>query len=260
MSVLRTMYDAAMPARSLLAKSHLLIRRNGMTGAYPDRSLAMSAVPRNAVAGYNHEDVVHVSLDKMQDTKEWDYPVLLWLERLAKGSEGRRLRLLDAGGHTGTKFVAFSRKIDLTNFDWIVWDLPPMVAAGRKHAAEQGLPITFTSNIADTGDADVMMCSGLLQYLDIEFAELVRSLPSLPKTIILNKVATRDGPSVVTLERIGPAYVPYNVRSAAAFLEEIAGLGYDIVDSWTIDALSHGIVSHPELGRSVSRGYVLQKT
>ena len=75
-----------------------------------------------------------------------------------------------------------------------------------------------------------------------------------------NKVATRDGPTVTTLERIGPARVPYQIRNRAGFEGQLTQAGYRIRDNWDIPSLGHVIDTHPELGRSVSRGYLLQRT
>jgi putative methyltransferase (TIGR04325 family) len=82
-------------------------------------------------------------------------------------------------------------------------------------------------------------------------------LPARPRAILLNKVALRDGPEVVTLERIGPARVPYRMRDAAAFRREIDGLGYRQVAAWDIPELAHVIPTHPGLGPSRSCGFAL---
>lgn len=39
----------------------------------------------------------------------------------------------------------------------------------------------------------------------------------------------------------------------------LEALGYDIIDSWTIDSLGHTIPTHPELGRCAYRGYVARR-
>lgn len=73
--------------------------------------------------------------------------------------------------------------------------------------------------------------------------------------ILLNKVVTRDGPTVVTLENFGMAEVPYQIRNAEEIPAALKTLGYGIIDSWTIDSLAHRIQTHPHLGRAVYRGY-----
>lgn len=109
------------------------------------------------------------------------------------------------------------------------------------------------------GAADVLLASGLLQYLDRPLAEMVAELPSPPRHILLNKVATREGATVVTLEKIGPARLPYQIRNRAAFESELTDMGYTIRASWVIPSLSRRIGTHPGLGASTSMGYYLER-
>lgn len=249
----------AAPLNAAFCKAHLLRRRQRFTGAYPDFTAALQSVPAGALPGYDHAEVVEVSLSEMRQVAEWDYPVLFWLERSIARSPGQRIRLLDAGGHVGTKYFAFRTLVDLGAIDWVVWDLPAMVTAGQQIAIREGVTegLSFYADLEAAGAPDILLCSGLLQYLDRSFTDLVDGLADRPPLIILNKVALRDGPTAVTLERIGRAYVPYQMRSRDMFLREIDALGYDIIDSWSIKALSNRIASHPELGASESQGFVL---
>jgi putative methyltransferase (TIGR04325 family) len=258
--MLKRLKQTTRTAANLVAKRHLIRRTGALTGAYPDRESALRAAPRRALSGYCHDAVVGVSVEHMSAMREWDYPVLFWLDRLLRERPDTRLRLLDAGGHVGTKFRAFRERIDVSRIDWLVYDLPPMVAAGRVAAERDGLTdsLRFTDDISTAGAPDVLLCSGLLQYLDEPFASFVRRMPAPPPIVLLNKVALREGPSVVALERIGPSYVPYQVRGRQGFASELAGLGYSVEDTWEITALSRRIDSHPELGASESRGFMLR--
>ncbi len=226
-------------------------------GAYPDPATALAAVPKTRLAGYDHDAVVDVTFPEMCRVALWDYPVLLWLSRLARPG----LRVLDAGGHLGTKHIAFSRLLDLGALDWTVYDLPAIIRAARARQAAGHLPaaIRFTETLDGLAGVDLLLASGLLQYLDAPFAALLGRLPAPPAHLILNKVATRDGTPVTTLERIGAARVPYQIRDRAAFEAELAAAGYRVLDSWRIPSLAHTIATHPWLGPSTNRGYVLER-
>ena len=102
----------------------------------------------------------------------------------------------------------------------------------------------------------MLLASGLLPYLREPFEGLVGRLASRPRHILLNKVVTRDGPTVVTLENFGLAEVPYQMRNVDEVPAALQTLGYEILDEWTIDQLAHRIQTHPELGRCTYRGYV----
>lgn len=248
-----------MPPKTGLARlKRFSPRQPAMLGAYPDRRAALAAVPRRSLDTYDHADVAAVNFAVMSEVRVWDYPVMFWLEKLhAPG-----LRVLDAGGHFGTKYIAFRPHLRLNELVWTVYDLPQTIRAARAAQQRGEVPgaVGFIDDLAEAQTTDLLLASGLLQYLDTPFPEFLARLPNRPRHILLNKVATRDGPSVTTLERIGPARVPYQIRSLVAFEAELATTGYRVADRWDIPALGHVIDTNPELGRSVSRGYLLHST
>lgn len=233
-------------------------RQPAMMGAYTDRATALAAVPRRSLGTYDHPDVAAVNFRVMCAVRVWDYPVVFWLDKLHQPG----LRILDAGGHFGTKFIAFQPLLRLHEVFWTVYDLPETIRVARSAQQRKEVPaeVAFIDDLANAAPCDVLLASGLLQYLDLPFPDFLACLPNRPPHILLNKVATRDGPSVTTLERIGPARVPYQIRNRAGFEEQLIQSGYCIRDSWDIPSLGHVIDTHPELGRSVSRGYLLQRT
>lgn len=222
-------------------------------GAFASYDEAMAAVRPTRLAGYDHERVAPVSREFMQQLAFWDYPVLYWLQRLATAET---TRLVDAGGHIGVKYRAFAPYLDLARFDWIVYDLPALVAAGRAERRPEDRTLSFVDRIEEAPAADMLLASGLMPYLAEPLVDLVRRMTALPRHIVLNKVVTRDGPTVVTLENFGVAEVPYHIRNVHEVPDALAALGYEIVADWTIDSLAHRIQTHPELGRSTYRGYV----
>lgn len=231
-------------------------RRPAMIGAFPSRAAALASLPPPRRRGYDQAEVAELNFDVMCALRLWDYPVLYWLSELLQPGA----RVLDAGGHFGTKYIAFQSHLSLKDVAWTVYDLPATVAAARAHQAAGRVPaaVGFVDDLAAAPEVDVLLASGLLQYLDRPLAEVIAALPKPPRHVILNKVATREGPTVVTLEKIGPARVPYQIRCRAAFEGELTAMGYALRDRWDIPPLGHVIDTHPELGRSVSRGYRLE--
>lgn len=228
----------------------------GFSGAHPDVKSALASIKPGRKRGYNHPELAEVSFKRMCQLQLWDYPVLYWLNQLKRPG----LRLLDAGGHLGTRYIAFGQHIDLSDIHWVIQDLPAIIAEAkqRQKAGELPAAIRYEADLAQAGPADVLLASGLFQYIDSGFHDLVAKLANRPQYVLLNKVATRDGPSVTTLERIGPSMVPYQMRNREAFEADIQGAGYQIRDSWEIKPLSHVIPTHPHLGASTSRGYLLE--
>lgn len=183
----------------------------------------------------------------------WDQPVLRWLERLLPEATC----LLDAGGHLGTKYRAFRTHVDLhERLKWVIYDVPAIVRAGREKSIAEGLTaLSFVDSLADAPAPEIFLASGLLQYLDTPLEGLISQLPARPRHLILNKVATRKGPTIVTLEYLGRAEVPYQVWNRSAFEDTLASMGYEILDEWEIPELSHVIATNPFQGASSSRGY-----
>lgn len=250
------------PARSgpaKLAKAAMSMMLSPMSGrmrlrgAYSSYDEALASARKDRLAGYDNDEVAEISYEIMCQVADADYPVLYWLAKVLPGNA----RLLDAGGHMGTKYRAFRGHLDAAeHLEWIVYDVPAIVRAGRARAEAEGLAaLKFVDAMAEAGDIDVMLASGLLQYLDRPFARFMGELPRLPRHLLLNKVATRNGPTVVTLENFGVADVPYQIRDLSAFLTELDALGYDIVDQWTLPGLTHVIPTHLGLGGSTSRGF-----
>lgn len=220
-------------------------------GAFASFDEAVANVRPGLLAGYDHDSVAPVSRELMQQVLLWDYPILYWLRRLAP----EIARVVDAGGHVGVKYRGFAPYLELGRLDWVVYDLPALVRAGRAQARPEDRTLSFVDRLEDAPAADVLLASGLMPYLDEPLVDLVGRMRARPRYILLNKVVTRDGPTVVTLENFDVAEVPYQIRHVAEVPDALKTLGYEIVDSWTIDQLAHRIQTHPELGRCAYRGY-----
>ncbi|WP_068308709.1 methyltransferase, TIGR04325 family [Aliiruegeria sabulilitoris] len=227
------------------------------SGAWPTRDAALASLPPQAVKGYDNDGVAEISFEYMTQVFAWDYPVLFWLKELLP--EGGCV--LDAGGHMGTKYIAFSTLLPLDRYEWNIVDLPAIIRAARAEQATGRIPeaIRFVEDAVEAPVADLLIASGLLQYLDVTFADFLDRLQEPPRYIVLNKVAMRNGPQVVTLERIGAASVPYCIRCEREFLAEIAACGYEVRDRWEIAELSNAISTHPWLESSASHGFLLTK-
>ena len=253
-----TLRSAVIPARNTLARVQARSPRPPrFTGAYKSYAEAVSNTRKSSLIGYDNDEIVSVSQEAMTQIASWDYPVLFWLDRLLKP----QAHILDAGGHVGTKFLAFRRLLDLRDISWTVYDLPALVRAGKKMLAEDASikGLGFSDDLAAVAHVDILLASGLMQYLDKSFAQLISELPNPPDKIILNKVATRDGETIVTLEQIGNAQVAYQIRNRQMLQQSFQDAGYEIVDDWVIPDLAHRITTHQQFGPSASRGYVLSR-
>lgn len=226
-------------------------------GLYANYEQAFAAASKKGLAGYDHDEVVPVSFEAMCRVQSWDYPVLFWLARLLAGGGN----VLDAGGHMGTKYRAFAPYLDYDEtVTWTVYDLPAIVRAGRIKAIADGLvALSFVERIADAPAPTVFLASGLLQYLERPIGNLLGEMKSPPQWLLFNKVAFHSRGPAVTLERIGDALVPYQMRDLESFVDDLQRLGYRLADSWRIAELCHTISTHPEIGPSESYGFLFRR-
>jgi putative methyltransferase (TIGR04325 family) len=248
--------DLQRTAERVYARLFNRARNARFTGAYPSYDAALAAIPPDFARGYDHDFIVDITTAEMCQILPADWPVLFWLKSILPGAQ----MLLDVGGHIGTKYRAFHRHLDLagahSDLAWVVYDLPAMVQAGRERARSEGLSqLSFIGDLEQATGTDVVLASGVLQYFDRSLPELLARLSRMPRHLILNKVATREGPPVFMLENFGRARVPYHVRNRAELEQSIAALGYRIVDCWHLPHLSHVIPCHREFGASTSLGY-----
>jgi len=245
-----------LPKAAIAHASAGTVRGPRFAGVYRDAATARAALPASQRDGYDDASIANVSFDWMCRRQALDYPVVHWLSRLLPDGG----TLIDAGGHLGTKYIAFQDILDLSRINWIVYDVPGMIAAARKRQAAGKVPaqITFTDEADNTPPADAMLASGVLQYSDLDLSAFVSQFSSQPAAIIVNKLPLHDR-AFVTLERIGATQVPYRVRAIADWRSEVAVAGYEIADSWTIAGLDHQIATHPWLGQTESRGYLLRQ-
>src|SRR5262245_47052268 len=115
-------------ARMALGRLHRLAPdRLRFHGAFATHDEALRNVRPGKLKGYDNDPVTEVSQALMQEVPVWDYPILYWLKRLSPNIK----RIVDAGGHIGVKYRAFSSYLDVDRLDWVVYDLPAQVRAGR---------------------------------------------------------------------------------------------------------------------------------
>ena len=88
-------------------------RPTRFAGDFPSVEAARLSLSAQQLAGYDHDAVVDVSFELMTRVALWDYPVIYWLRRLGGA-------VLDAGGHMGTKYIAFADKLPLDEMPWTV--------------------------------------------------------------------------------------------------------------------------------------------
>ncbi|AKJ30730.1 TIGR04325 family methyltransferase [Caldimonas brevitalea] len=219
------------PLRERAYRRRFLNNRNQnlFMGVYARFEDAAAAAPSGGRVGYDNQESAELYTPEIYP---YDYPALFWLQR--SFDEGLRT-VFDLGGHVGIKYYAFRRHLRLpVGLQWMVCDVPAVVARGRALAEGRGLgeELRFTTSMSDASGFDVLYASGSLQYLPRRLGELLADLESLPRRIVLNITAVHPTTTYYTLNSIGTAFCPYRVQARDELLDEVSSFGYVKRDAW----------------------------
>jgi putative methyltransferase (TIGR04325 family) len=214
-------------------------------GVYASFAEAAAAAPASKPVGCGTEGTDQAHRVQMSQMASSDYPVAFWLQRLLTGG----MWVNDFGGHMATKYFAMLPYLpQLTDVRWTVCDLPLIVESGRTMLKERGLAgLDFTSELAETDGAEVMLASGAIQYVETPIWSLLASLRTPPRHVLVNKLPWHDAPRVFTIHSIQVAFAPYAIFNREELLGEMMALGYELADRWPVLDRRTRIPFHPEV-------------
>jgi putative methyltransferase (TIGR04325 family) len=235
---------AELPVVRLLAKPlyrQLFFRDvlpgNSYFGVFAGMDEARANAPESLPTSFDFLQSGDLYNDRLNSILSSDYPILFWLSKLF--AAGRRT-VFDLGGNVGTSYYGFRHLLDYPDgVRWLIHDVPAVVAAGRMRAErdDSERKLHFTGKREDVDGSDILLCGGVLQYLDYTLPDLLRDLRDPPRHILVNTTPLHPEYSFVTLQRIthhgaGIANCPYRITSVAEFLAGFALAGYSVVDQW----------------------------
>lgn len=226
---------ALTPARVLRAIRARVLDRiqplNAYRGVYRSFAEAERAAPRTKPLGYDAALSEGWYLEKLRGVQLEDYPVVFWLREALRDSRS----ILEIGGHVGVAYYGFSSVLDYPeDLSWTIFDVPTIVEAGRRLAAERGrTDVHFVASLADAPPSDILIAAGALQYFETPtLAATIATLPKRPRHAIVNVTPVYEGPTFVTLQNIGTVYCPYRVFDRRELVSTMEELGYALVDAW----------------------------
>jgi putative methyltransferase (TIGR04325 family) len=225
-------------------------------GVYPDFHAASQSIPSTRLAGYDNEpSALRLEHERLRITAS-DYPILYWLTRLLP----RRKLLCDWGGNVGISYFGYRPYLSYAaDLNWLVNDVPAVVTRGENLATAESAPhLCFTTSLGRLAQADILLASGSMHFIDQPFAAL-RACPSLPAHILVNKAPLYEKASAVTVQNMGSALCPNHLFNRGDFLREFDNLGYDVVDAWRIADVSCRIPFFPGHSIAAYSGYYFRR-
>jgi putative methyltransferase (TIGR04325 family) len=228
------------------------------SGVYPSFAVAAKAIPATRNNSYDNPDSA-TFLGHKSSVRSSDYPVLFWLARLLPDNP----RVFDFGGYLGISYYSFEKLLNYPpNLQWTIYDVPAVVNAGTKLAQEKGRSqLAFTTSFERVQESSLLLAFGSLQFPEQTLAEFLRPLPQRPRHILLNKLPLTAQETFYTLHNMGPALAPYRITNREEFLQSMANLDYELMDSWENPEFGCYIPFHPDHSvRAFSGMYLRQRS
>jgi putative methyltransferase (TIGR04325 family) len=232
--------------------------RGRFYGIFNSLEEAKELISSGCPSSYADTDLTDVNIDSFSQIHLFDYPVMLRLLMAINQAK----HLIDFGGHIGVKYYAYKRLLpDIQDLIWKVVDVPFCVERGRREALQRGATnLSFSSDISEAGDCDLLLISGTLQYVTPSIGDLLDSMACLPRFIIINKLPLHFGSDCYTIENFGNAKIPYRIFNKDKFDLQLLNRAYNKVDTWTIPSREISIPFHEKkLDKFVMEGQVWEK-
>ena len=237
---------------------------NRYCGIYASAAQAQAHAPHARPANYDVAEAAMLYPARMQRPGASDYPVVFWLGRLF--DEGAR-RLFDLGGHIGVSYYAFQSHLAYPgSLRWQVHDVPAVMAAGKTWASDHDATgrLSFADTFDEASGSDIVLASGVLQYLDYNLIDRLRALPEPPAHVLINLTPLHPERRFVTLQRIthkgrGIANCSYTVDALAPFIAGFEAAGYAVVDHWEQAERSMRIPFAPEYAVACYHGFYFRR-
>ncbi|TXH57838.1 MAG: methyltransferase, TIGR04325 family [Burkholderiaceae bacterium] len=225
-------------------------------GVHPTWDEAAAAAREFGQAGYDNAESAQL-YDHHVRLAAHDYPALYWINRsLDEGLKG----VFDVGGAIGIKFLAFrehlARHVDLA---WLVQDVPAMAKHGRELAEQRGdaRQLKFTDRFEDGEGSEILLASGVLQYLPRTLGELLSTYRTLPRRIVINTAAVHPEHQFFTVNSLGTAFCPYRIQTQAGVVRGLTQLGYRLRETWISPDKPMTIPFRPDYSLRHYTGYCL---
>lgn len=237
---------------------HKIFVGSRTSGVYANVAEAKQHIPQGRKVGYNHDEAAELYTWLTESTKISDFAILFYFSQLLRPG----MRVFDFGGNIGVLYYAFRRRWTLPeNVIWTVCDVPAVVEAGRRYAAQHDSPgLSFTSRTSDAAGADVLLTSGTLQCVEDEFSVLLARIgEGRPEHLLINRVPMWDRPELVSLQDLGPVVYPYRIFNRSRFIASMREAGYEVRDQWRCPEKQISIRFRPWMRVNAFDGYYLTR-
>lgn len=223
----------------------LLTSLSPRRGVYESFEEAWRAAGRTRYAGHDHSDAVELHARLADALMASDYPVLFWLEKIQAD-----IRVFDYGGNMGNVYYRCAPYIDTSKrrVQWMVYDLPEVVAMARKLVVPRSIPPPqFTSSLQDADGLNVLLVAGAYHFWEKSTPSFLEQFPHLPEHAFINRSPFyEDQEAVISIKSEPQFAVPMIIRTTRELIDGFTSRGYELVDRWTATEHGHDMPLFPE--------------
>jgi len=230
-------------ARSTLGR-HFLDQVDPLQRIFSSVDEARRSVERLRFGGHEHPDAISLHTELAADLRPSDYPALYWMQRI----EGP-LRIFDFGGNIGNLYYSYQQYLsNRADLAWTVYDLPAVVAAGRRIAQERHAQfLHFTDRPEADAQTTLLLVSGALHYWEQSVEAMLDRIAIRPSHILVNRTPMHERQrQYVTVQRQQHYAVPCVVRNAQEMVKEFEALGYEMINKWPVLELAVNLPFYPD--------------
>lgn len=176
-------------------------------------------------------------------------------------SRRKSLKVLDFGGALGSTYFRYRKLLEPCGCEWTIIEQKHYVEYGKNHVPE----ISFLYDVTEyQEEADVILLSSVLGYLDDTYAQFQRLLEQKVEYVIIDELAfSPDDEETVMLQhvpaRIYNAVYPVRILSLTGFRRFIENNGYEIVWEWDYRFGNIPVCEGMKVRDTVERGFLLKR-
>jgi putative methyltransferase (TIGR04325 family) len=193
---------------------------------------ARNSLPSAQRTTYDDEALASIGIESYSTIHLFDWPILVFCQKLMR--QNHLHVVTDFGGHVGVKFYAFQEMLELPeDFHWQVVDVPAIINEGRRRLPPEIHSLSFFERVEETAACDALLCSGVLQYVDLSLEEIIARLPGKPHMIFVNKVPVSSKQGFFTIETFVKS-LPCHIFGPDELTSARQHLGYRLAANWPI--------------------------
>jgi putative methyltransferase (TIGR04325 family) len=217
---------------------------------------AAAAIVGYEGGGHSNPDYLAVKVPEAENPRPGDYAALFHIRRNLSTIH----TVFDLGGSVGNLFYCYARYLNFSpDLSWTVCDLAETIRVGKILAdSREERRLRFTDQLKDADGSDLLVISGALHYFEQSLSNILASFISKPRYALINRAPLINVPAFATVQDGGTYRLACKLHNRNDLIQGLAGLGYELVDSWDIPSRSVIIPCYPDRSAESYSGLFFQ--